>query len=300
MNSNAHRLLPPMAMLRCFDAAVRHGGFTRAGEELGLSQSAVSRHIANLEELLGVPLFHRNGRRVALTARGKTFAAEIAPALSAIRQATGRLIDPARSRLIELATLPSFGMRWLAPRLPDLSAHHPQLVVNVIARSDIFNFDETSFTAAIHVGPAIWPGVEQDRLFREVAIPVVAPAIAERVTLAKPEDFLDLSLLVQSEREDAWARWFALHGIAFAPTRPLQKVSHFLTLAQAVAAGAGAALLPSFLIRPELANGSLVTPIEAPLAEERDYALVYPAERLRSSEFRAFRTWIVGQAAAEP
>ncbi|MBD3760269.1 LysR family transcriptional regulator, partial [Rhizorhabdus sp.] len=126
--------LPPMTALVSFEAAARHESFSRAGDEIGLTQSAVSRQIALLEDLIQVPLFDRIGRRVRLNEAGHAYAAQLAPALDGIRRATRGVAQRRAGSALRIATLPSFGMRWLAPRLPHLSARHPQLVVDFAAR----------------------------------------------------------------------------------------------------------------------------------------------------------------------
>ena len=294
MSEEDRRTLPPMAMLHSFAAAARHGSFSRAAAEVGLTQSAISRQIAHLEEWLGVSLFDRTGRRVSLNEAGHAYAEEVEAALGAIRRATARAMARPSERVIELATLPSFGMRWLAPRLPRLTERHPDLIVNFAARADEFDFAIEPFDAAIHFGRPDWPGAVCDLLFREAAVPVVSPSLAEGVR--EPRDLARLPLLVQSNRRDAWARWFALAGVDHVPEGPLPGFSHFLMLAQAAAAGAGAALVPSFLIEPELASGALVRPFDLPLPSERAYYLAYPPARMESSAFRQLRDWMLAEA----
>lgn len=298
MNEQGSRLLPSLAMLRCFETSVQCGNFSEAAVILGLSQSAVSRQIAALEAWLGTSLFDRQGRRVVVNATGLAYQREISPALASIRRATARYVATPQGRPIELATLPSFGMRWLAPRLPRLTGKHSGMIVNIAARSDVFDFTREPFDGAIHVGTSDWPGVVHDLLFREHVVPVVAPAIAERYDLRTAPDFLRVPLLVQSARRDAWRRWFALSDIVVpADHRPVSSVSHFLMLAEALCAGAGAALMPSFLIGPELESGQLVIPVDISLADNRNYYLVYPEDGLRSAAFRDFRDWICAEAA---
>jgi len=291
------RLLPPTAMLAAFETAARLGSISRAAEALNLTQSAVSRQIAHLESWLGARLFERHGRRITLNPRGASYAADIAPALAQIRRATAPFIHPPENRVIALATLPSFGMRWLAPRLPGLTARHGDLVVNITARADIFDLATQGFDAAIHVGDQDWPGARHDWLFREQVVPVVAPALAQGIHA--PRDLLRLPLLVQSERADAWDRWFAHAEVAGAAPAPQASFSHFLMLAQAVVAGGGAALLPSFLIREELASGTLVTPLDLPMDETRAYYLVWPEGQDASPSFAAFRAWMLEEAARD-
>ncbi|MBJ7445028.1 MAG: LysR family transcriptional regulator, partial [Sphingobium sp.] len=197
---NDHRKwLPSMTALTSFEAAVRHGGFSRAGEEIGLTQSAVSRQIAQLEEWLQTPLFDRVGRRVRLNEAGRAYADELLPALDRIRRATSRMATRRSPTALKIATLPSFGMRWLAPRLPHLSALHPQLVVDFAARSQPFDFAQEEFDAAIHFGtPQEWPGATTDFLFREEAVPVCAPGWLAAHPLRHPADLLTAPLLSQS------------------------------------------------------------------------------------------------------
>jgi LysR family transcriptional regulator, glycine cleavage system transcriptional activator len=285
-----------MAMLHSFAAAARHGSFTRAGAEVGLSQSAISRQIANLEAWLGLPLFDRLGRRIRLNAAGEAYARAVVPGLDLIRQGTGALLDASLlDRKVELACLPSFATRWLAPRLPALQKALPDLVLNVASRSDEFDFAGEPFDAAIHYGLPNWPRVEHRLLFRERTIPVVSGALAAGGGLDTPAALLRLPLLVHSWRLDAWQRWAALCGVDLAP-RPLPSFANFLTLAEAVIAGAGAALIPAFLIERELASGVLVCPVDRPLVDDKAYYCVYPADRLRRPSFKAFLDWITAQS----
>ena len=299
MNDGDRRLLPPMAMLHSFEMAARAGSISRAADALSLTQSAVSRQIANLEGWLGATLFDRHGRRIVLNARGRAYLEEIAPALATLRRATAQLVNPPENNVIALATLPSFGMRWLAPRLPRLTARHADLVVNIIARVDMFDLAAQGFDAAIHVGGPDWPGATHDFLFREQVVPVVSPTIAAQYDIRAPEDFARVPLLVQSERRDAWGRWFAAAGVAEPGAAAQSSFSHFLMLAQAVSAGAGAALLPTFLIEAELAAGTLVIPVDRPMDEERNYYLAFPGGARMTPAFARFREWMLAEARGE-
>lgn len=299
--SNSRKWLPPMSTLTTFEAAVRQGGFSRAGAEVGLTQSAVSRQIAQLEDWLQTRLFDRIGRRVRLNAAGQAYADELLPALDRIRRATARASARPSQTALRIATLPSFGMRWLAPRLPQLTARHPDLVIDFAARSQPFDFGHEDFDAAVHFGVAQdWPGVTMDFLFREEAVPVCAPAWLAAHPLRHPADLLHAPLLSQTSRRDAWARWLSAAGVDESALAPGPSFEHFLMLAQASAAGAGVALIPSFLIQPELDAGTLVIPFARPLSSEQAYYLVYPADALvpgaASGPLTQFRDWMVEQA----
>ncbi|RJF85805.1 transcriptional regulator GcvA [Sphingomonas cavernae] len=297
MSNGPRRLLPPTSALHCFAAAARHGSFSRAGEEVGLTQSAVSRQIAHLEDWLQTLLFVRHGRRVTLSAEGRDYAEAIMPALERIRRATARALERRPERELSIATLPSFGMRWLAPRLPRLTERHPDLIVNFLARSDEFDFADENFDAAIHFGLPDWPHVTHDLLFREEAIPVTAPALLAEHAIQTPADLAKLPLLVQSSRRNAWTQWFERAGVPVAVPAVGPSFEHFLMLAQAAAAGAGVALIPSFLIEPELRSGALACPFALPISSEHAYYLVYPPDRIANPLFLHFRDWIVHEAA---
>lgn len=295
-NEGARRLLPPMGALNSFTAAAKLGSFSRAAERVGLTQSAVSRQVALLEDWVQTPLFDRAGRRVTLNADGLAYAEEVGLALDRIRRATARAMDGQSTNTLDIATLPSFGMRWLAPRLPRLTARHPELVINLAARTFPLQSGDDRLDAAIEFGRPDWPDMAYDLLFRESAIPVCSPEWSRANAICTPRDLLGKTLLFQTSRRQAWDRWFRLAGIDAAPSNPGPTFEHFLMLAQAAAAGAGAALIPSFLIEPELASGALVSPIDLPLTTDDAYYLVYRDAPRRSSTLARFRDWILAEA----
>jgi LysR family transcriptional regulator, glycine cleavage system transcriptional activator len=270
----------------------------RRGTRAFLTQSAISRQIAVLEDMLQLSLFHRNGRRVELNAEGRTYLAAIEPALERIQTATAAALVRSATRELNIATLPSFGMRWLAPRLPRLTARHPDIVVNFAARTAPFRFADEAFDAAIHFGLPDWCDATHDLLFREQALPVCAPDRLARQPIEKPEDVLSWPLLVQSSRRDAWAQWLRLAKVDHAAPAPAGSFEHFLMLAQASAAGAGIALIPRFLIETELAEGTLTCPLDIPFESEKAYYLVSPASLPPSDELQQFRAWLIGEASA--
>lgn len=296
MNEHARRLLPPMAALHSFMAAARHGSFSKAAEEIGLTQSAVSRQVATLEDWLQTPLFDRHGRRVQLSADGRAYADAIGPALAAIRVATARALAEPATTVLRIATLPTFGMRWLGPKLGQLTRDIPDLEIEFAARTHEFDFDEERFDAAIHYGLPTWPSAEHDLLFRERAIPVIAPRLLDEHPVTAPRDLLKFPLLLQAERRDAWQLWLRHMGVPVDRTIAGPTFDHFLMLAQAAASGAGVALLPSFMIEPELETGSLVCPFDQAVVGEAAYYLAYPASRLNNPLFVRLRDWILAEA----
>lgn len=290
-------LLPPTGAILAFLEAAATENFSAAGARLGLSQSAVSRQVALVEEIAGTALFERRGRKVVLNAAGRQVHAALAPAVEAIAGA----MRAARGRDSELtvATLPGFGMRWLAPRLPLLSAQYPDLSVNLTVRIDPFDLTREGFDAAIHFGAADWPDAEHHFLFEEEQVAVAAPGWAAAHGLQGPADVAHVSLLFQRLRPRAWNDWLAAQGLD--PGRLLggSRFDHFMMMAQAAGAGAGLALIPRFLIEPELAAGTLVEPFPFRLRSASAYHLVH-ARGAVSPALARFRAWLIDQARIPP
>ena len=296
---DGRQLLPPMAALNSFVAAARHGSFSRAGTQVGLTQSAVSRQVALLEAWLQTPLFDRLGRRVVLNEAGRAYADQVRPALDRIRAATEQALMHGAGWELSIAVLPSFGMRWLAPRLPELTARHPELIVNFAARSLPVDLADEGFDAAIHFGTAEGAGDAPLFLFREQAVVVGAPAWLAEHRIEAPADLLGKPLLFQTSRPQAWNRWFAGCGMTgLAPLRG-PTFEHFLMLAQAAAAGAGVALIPRFLIEPELAEGTLVAPFAQTLETDEAYYLVRRPGWESHRALARFSDWIAACAARQ-
>ena len=288
-----------MTALRCFEAAARTGSFTRAAERLNLTQSAVSRQIANLEAMLGVRLFNRSGPYLQLTDRGRGYSDAIAPALGAIQAATARFRSELDEGVIALATLPSFGMRWLAPRLSHLAGELPELVVNLFARSDEFDFATETHDAAIHFGHPDWPGARCELLFGERCLPVISPALMQASGRGPAKVFDTVPLLSLVNRPEAWDQWAAETGNALGEGRPAARYEHFAMLIQATVAGAGAALIPDYLIADELRRETLVALSPDSVASTGAYYLVFPESKLESSAFRKFRLWLLNEAKSQ-
>jgi LysR family glycine cleavage system transcriptional activator len=294
--SESRRLLPPMGALNVFASAARHASFSRAGLDVGLTQSAVSRQIAVLEDWVQVRLFERVGRGVELTSDGRAYAEVVGDALNRIKGATGHLLDRRPETELNIATLPGFGMRWLVPRLPKFTALHPSYVVNFAARSLRFDFVNQPFDATVHFGAPDWPDVNHDFLFREVAIPVCSPAWLAQNPLTSADDLLKKTLLFHSLRPAHWQAWFEANEVDCSRLSHGPAFEQFPLLAQAAVAGSGVALMPRFLIETELASGALVPAIDLPFVTEGAYYLLWPARAKMRPALVAFRNWIVSEA----
>lgn len=303
------RRIPSLQALDCLAAAARHESYTRAAEELALTQSAVSRQIAALEDYLGLPLFRRTRHGVALTPAGAQYARQVAAPLDALERRTlDAMARQGRGGTVQLAVVPTLATRWLMPRLPALLAAHPGLTVHVDVRTRPFLFAETEFDAAIFASTeaqlAQWPGTRRDRLMPEEVLPVCSPAWRagwRRGRALKPADLADAPLLQASTRPEAWREWFEACGVAAPQALSGPRFELFSMLAVAAAAGMGVALIPRLLIEPELTRGELVPACTRlpPLPVGRHYWLIAPeAGASEAGVLPAVRHWLLDAAQA--
>jgi DNA-binding transcriptional LysR family regulator len=292
------RFLPSTPALQALEAVDRLGSATAAAEELSLTQSAVSRQLQALEAQLGVTLLSRARKRLELTQAGARYATEVRGALQRIAQASLRLTTDPRGGAVSLAILPTFGMRWLVPRLPGFAASHPNVTINMTTRISGLNFATEPFDAAIVFGSAPLPGTDRLHLARERVIPVARADLLRGRAVNGGQDLLRLPLLHIQTRPQAWAQWFAAHGIETGQISGTY-FDQFSTILQAVLHGLGVALLPDYLVAKELADGTLKQVVEGPAQSLGDYWLVWPEERAHDAGLAAFRAWLEEEVSGE-
>ncbi len=291
------RYLPSLASILALEAVDRLGSASAAAAELALTQGAVSRQLRVLEEQLGLALLIRERQRLRLTPAARDYVREARRALGILSAASLTLRANPTGGSLNLAILPAFGMHWLAPRLPDFAAAHTEVTVNLSTRLRPFDFAESGFDAAIHYGRQDWPGVEYLKLMDEEILAVGAPGLLA-APLGRPEAVLGLPLLQIESRPGDWGRWLAHHGIA--GQRPAGMLfDQFATLAQAALHGLGLALLPTFLIARDLAEGRLVAAYGGPLRALGSYYLVWPKDRPARAPLASFRAWAAAAVAAD-
>lgn len=285
-------------MLQAFDAAARTGSFTAAARELNLTQGAVSKQIITLERQLGIRLFERRGNAIVLTTAGSSYARDMHAALELILSASLRIMANPGGGNLHLAVLPSFGTRWLMPRLAQFLKDHPGITVNILSRLSPFDFRETGVHAAIHFGNPNWPGADCTYLMGEEVVPVCSPEFRARRRIESPEDLVGSELLHIASRPDAWPAWFRAQGLDVVECRGMI-FEQLLTAAQAALVGIGAVLLPRFLIQRELDQGELIIPFDRPHRGDRSYYLVVPHDRASHPPTVAFRAWLLRIIAQE-
>lgn len=281
-------------MLMAFEAAARNSSFTAAAVELNLTQGAISRQVGALEKQLNVKLFRRVRNTIQLTEAGKIYAEDIADVLKAIRNASLKVMNDPHGGILNLAILPTFGMRWLMPKFPDFLKKNPLITVNFSNRIAPFNFQDEDLHAAIHFGLPDWPEANCTYLMGEQCVPVAAPSLLPDLSPQSPDDLAKLALLHLETRPHAWPDWFEQQGVAV-PASSSMHFEQFAMLSQAAVAGLGVALLPLFLIQTELESGQLVILSETSLETPERYYLVSPAG-VSYAPVAALRKWLVEQA----
>ena len=284
-------------MLEAFEASARHQSFTRAADELALTQSAVSRQVQTLEESLGVALFQRAGRRIVLTEVGATYAREIAAALARIRTASSRAMSfqPDHGSL-QLAIPPTLASKWLLPRLGSFYAEHPGVLIHVHSRVGEIDFPHSSLDAAISAGDDHWVGVLSHHLFEEHPVVIANPQLLKKLPLDKPSQLADHILLETVLRPQLWKSWFMAQGLPLRGMRMGPTFEFTAHLIQSVVAGVGLGLVTKVLGEEEIRNGTLVIPVDFSVPSSWSYCLVYPPDRQNFPPLVAFRKWVLDQA----
>lgn len=285
--------LPPLAALRTFEAAARHQNFSRAGEELHITHSAISHQMKALERELGVALFHRRSRGVELTEPGRTLAATMREALDRIARGVAELrVRPHRA--LTVSVLPAFATHWLIPRLSDFNRRHPDIDINVRAGQALVNFSAEDVDLAVRYGGGKWPGLVTVQLAREDVFPVCSPQF-NGGRLPKTLAELAKARLLHTPLQP-WDEWFRALGLNVVPSRRGMTFSETDLLLHAAIDGLGIALSRRILAQPELDSGRLVRPVRDRVRADRAYFIVYPAAIEPSPRLQIFRDWLLEQA----
>ena len=286
--------IPNLGALQAFEATARLGSFSRAAEELSLTHSAVFRQVVGLEARLGVQLFTRVRRRLALTDAGAEYAGRVRHHLDQLEKDTFGLMSRAGvGRSLHIAVLPTLATTWLVPRLKEFSRQHGDIAVSLSVRTLPFQFNDHPFDAAIYHAGTIWPGTVGFKLFDEqTLVPVCSVDVRERIEQG-PQGLAQTSHLHMMSRPDAWREWYRVRGQEYPPTVSAgPRYELFTMLLAAAQAGLGLALIPSFLARDALNESRLVAPFKQGLPVRDSYFFSYPAHVERSEALTAFEAWL--------
>lgn len=289
--------LPPLAAVRVFEAAARHQNFTRAAEELGMTQAAVSYQIRLLEDRVGAALFIRQPRQVVLTPLGQRLAGPVAKALRDIGTVFSEICEENQAALT-ISALQTMAITWLSPRLAQFQVENPQFDVRVRTSQHLVDFGTEAVDLALRYGPGGWPGVTAEKLFDCHYAPLCAPELRDRLALREPADLLHAPLL--SPGDAKWRVWFADLGIdSWQPDgRATMTLEMQAMSVQAALRGHGVAMATPELFAYDIAAGRLVFAAEHAVRSEWAYWVVYPQERQRERKIRRFRDWILAEAKA--
>lgn len=289
------RRLPPLAAIRVFEAAARHGNFTRAADELGMTQAAVSYQIRLLEERLGAPLFHRARGRVTLSEAGR----RAAPLVSAAFDSLGDAFAAVRAETAAVLTISAattVAAKWLAPRLGGFQLRHPDLAVRLDATNVFVDFARDAADVAIRYARDVDAGLSADRLFDSDFTPMASPEFLALHGVAGPADAMTVPRLTPDD--DWWQLWFDAAGLTASPRRGGLQLDSQIVEGAAAIAGQGLALLSARLWSNELAAGTLVAPFAITASTGGSFWLVCPERRRNVAKIRHFREWLLAEVAA--
>lgn len=290
--------LPSLNGLRAFEAAARHLSFTQAATELNVTQTAISHQIRRLEEELGITLFVRQNRTLALTPAARDYLPGIRAAFQDLRQATERLLRKDNERVLTVSTLASFAAKWLLPRLASFQEAHPGIDVRITTSTELVNFQKDNVDAAIRYGRGQWPGLHAVWLLADELFPVCSPALlkGER-PLKRPEDLAHHTLLYTSLTSEDWRLWLTAAGL------PIETIAHrgltfdmsFMTI-QAAIDGLGVAIGQTSYVQDDIEKGRLVVPFDMAMPADAGFYLVSPEATANAPNLAAFRKWLVATA----
>jgi len=291
--------LPGLNGLRAFEAAARHLSFTRAADELHVTQTAISHQIRKLEDQLGVKLFLRRIRAVELTREGEEYLPSVRAAFEDLRQATARLRGPRAHAVVTVSTTTSLAAKWLLPKLADFQAQYPNIEIRLTTTTALIDLAGEGIDLGIRYGRGAWPGLQADWLMAEDIFPVCSPTLLTGPKpLARPEDLAQHTLLHMSLYADEWQHWLTAAGLpARLATGPGLTFDLSLMALAAAMDGLGVALGRTAYVEADLAAGRLVKPFDFVLPAEAGFYVVTPQGTAPRSEVASFIAWLHGTAA---
>jgi LysR family glycine cleavage system transcriptional activator len=288
--------IPSIGGLTSFVAAAQHGSFTRAADELSLSQGAISRQIREIESQLGIRLFERIRQRVVLTEAGKLYLSQVRKALNDLADATRRIASFNNGTTLHLIAPPTFGARWVVPRLSGFHSRNPAVMINVTSQYAPNEFAVESFDAAVLHKPSHLPATISHYLMDVEMVAVSSPKLGARRAVKTPTDLARFPLLHKVGRASRWTEWMAGAGVTL--DGPLHGHSYetFAMIVEAAIAGHGIGLLPYYLIADDLASRRLEIIGREFVDFRLSYYLVLPEARAGLLAIRSFAFWLIEEA----
>jgi LysR family transcriptional regulator, glycine cleavage system transcriptional activator len=292
------RRLPSLNAVRAFEAVARNTSFTGAAKELSVSQGAVSRHVAGLEQWVGVRLFQRVHRGVELTPQGSAFFRIVKNALDQIESGSHQLKRSAEHQPLRLKLPPTFALRWLVPRLARFHALHPKVDVQITTSHEPADFDREDVDVSIYSWPEPPMGPGYLRLFGEVLLVVCAPGLVEsRGPLSSPHDLASHVLLCSMHRPFDWPVWLAAAQVTRIDGNGGLKFENAALACQAAIDELGVMVTQYAFVEDDLRTGRLIAPLPVRVRTRGAYCLAFPPNRPKPARVQAFEDWIMKEAA---
>lgn len=288
---------PSLNALRAFVAIGKHGNLKHAADELFVTASALSHQIKNLEEVLGVHLFHRSKSGLTLTPAGQLIHSDISDAFAKIRQSLSQLEEQKKRELLNISMLSTFAMRWFIPRLSDFQMKYPEIEVRISTSITQVDFEREDMDCAIRSGRGQWPGLHAEYLFAETFTPVCNPELAG--SLKRPEDLARHTLLHARLRPDDWHVWLGAVGSSNIKPAHEQTFETRNFAIQAAVDGVGIAIIDPSLVAEEIKTGRLLIPFPQTLADKSAYYLVYPEKHVLLPRIQQFQAWLLQQVSSQ-
>ena len=289
----------PLNALRVFEAAARCGRFTKAGEELGLTQTAVSYQIKLLEDHIGEPLFLRRPRQVTLTTIGERLAPRVSEAFGQLQDALSAVME-ASGDMLTIHSTATFAQQWFSRHLGAFQLRHPNIAVRLISSASMVDFTREVADVAIRWGQGDWPGLAAHRIMQLDFTPMLSPKLLEATDgLKEPADLLKLTIISAGDRW--WPQWFAAAGVENPDLGrfPRNEFGTQLLDAGIAMAGQGVAILNPGHFHEDIAAGRLCQPFDILCNDGRDYWLAYPESRRNVPKIKAFRNWLLAEMAVD-
>lgn len=294
-----NRRLPPLNSLKAFEVAARHLSFTRAADELFVTQAAVSHQIKALEEFLSMKLFVRKKRSLFLTEEGQSYYLDLKDIFKALNDATEKLLAKGEKGAITVALQTSFAIQWLVPRINGFSQMNPDIDVRIKAVNKNEGFLSDDVDVAIYYGRGNWSGVVADKLHTEYLTPVCSPSLFQGDKPLQELDDLSQHTLLHDSSRETWQEWLRHFNVLGVNVNHGPIFSHSMMVQQAASLGQGIALGHSVLARAEIEAGRLICPFEEKLVTKEAYYLVCEQSQADLGKITAFREWLLKQVKLE-
>jgi len=294
---NPHRL-PPLNSLRVFEAAARHQSLSRAADELCVTHSAVSRHVAKLEDHLATKLFERRHQQVVLTSRGAAYARRLSDLFRQIQEeTTAHFFAEPQDRLLRIGVLSTFALRFLIPRLARFKEHHPELTLRIESAKTASSPVNPDIDVAILLGPCATPGAVTEHLFDEELVPVASPGLVAGQSIRCADDLAPFLLLHAEHRPDDWPMWLRTLGATRVDGRSGLKLDYSGLVYQAALDGLGVAMAQARLVQDDVERGALVRALDRPVRSGRSYCVAYANGKAHLAPVRSFVAWLKHEVA---